>query len=179
MSSYANWMPDVKSAKSVEFGDIEDYFVDEDEIARKRDAWDSSTAAWDTAIADAISAAMACNVEGCRGYLAEADAVEQPWGATPSTDRVRAAIGLPDPLDGDAIEDAVNRWHVPPACQGQMVEVAYGGDRAGTLYRRTKNRGDLSVRYERADASSCGCEEECDCWQPWNNEPLGYDWESY
>lgn len=67
-------------------------------------------------------------------------------------------------------------WIVPGSCQGQMVEVAYGDDRAGTVFRRVTDRSDRSVAYSYADAADCGCEAECNCWEPWNREPSGYDW---
>lgn len=67
-------------------------------------------------------------------------------------------------------------WTVPPACQGQMVEVAYGDDRSDTLYRRVTDRSDRSVAYATADAADCGCEGECDCWDPANVEPTAYEW---
>lgn len=67
-------------------------------------------------------------------------------------------------------------WHVPPACAGQIVEVAYGDPCDGSLWRRTRDRSDGSVRYESADADSCGCDGECGCWSPQTAEPTGYDW---
>jgi hypothetical protein len=78
-----------------------------------------------------------------------------------------------------AIETAVDRWTVPPACQGQIVEVAYGVDRRDrTAYRRTTDRsGARRVQYARADLDECGCEGECDCWDPANREPGAYEWD--
>ena len=67
-------------------------------------------------------------------------------------------------------------WHIPGEYQGQMVEVAYGDAYNGKLYRRTTDHSDRSVSYEVADATSCGCESECDCFQPWNSEPAGFRW---
>ena len=69
----------------------------------------------------------------------------------------------------------VDCWHIPPACQGQIVEVAYGSD-GESFYRRTTNRSDRSVTYAAADVADCGCDDECDHWSPWNREPSAYEW---
>lgn len=61
-------------------------------------------------------------------------------------------------------------WHVPPVCQGQIVEVAYGVGEDAIAYRRVTDRSDRSVRHEMAD------EEPDTSWNPWNSEPGGYTW---
>lgn len=45
----------------------------------------------------------------------------------------------------------VQRWNVPPECQGQIVEYAYGwsAECDGTLYMRVTDRSDRSVTYYR------------------------------
>lgn len=80
-------------------------------------------------------------------------------------------------IAADKIESIVHGWIVPPACRGQIVEVAYGDSRDGVLWRRVTDRSDRSVSYARADATDCGCAGECDCWDPANVEPSAYDWE--
>ncbi|MFA6168436.1 MAG: hypothetical protein WC700_17565, partial [Gemmatimonadaceae bacterium] len=57
-------------------------------------------------------------------------------------------------------------WHVPPACQGQIVEVAYCqvGD---ILLRRTIDQSDRSVAYEAAPLD----DDEIEGIEPWNCEP--------
>lgn len=42
---------------------------------------------------------------------------------------------------------SVTRWTVPPECQGQIVEHAYGYDEDGALVRRVTDRSDGSVAY--------------------------------
>lgn len=69
-------------------------------------------------------------------------------------------------------------FHVPPRNQGQIVEVAYGADSAGLVFRRTLDRSDGSTRYAVADSADCGCDSECSCFEPWNGEPSGFDWVS-
>ena len=59
----------------------------------------------------------------------------------------------------------ITQWHVPLACQGQIVEVAYGIDgETQTAVRRTTDRSDGSVAYEEADVSHL---EEVE-WDPAN-----------
>ena len=70
----------------------------------------------------------------------------------------------------------VQSWIVPPECQGQIVEVAYGSQCDGTYYRRTSDRSDGSVTYAVADASDCGCDRECECFDPTNREPKAFVW---
>ena len=74
------------------------------------------------------------------------------------------------------MSDQQMKWIIPPECQGQMVEVAYGDSYDGMAWRCTTDRNDGSVAYEVAEMSDCGCDGECNCWEPWNVEPSGYDW---
>lgn len=67
-------------------------------------------------------------------------------------------------------------WVTPPELQGQMVEVSYAADGAGLVWRRSYDRSDRTTTYEVADAEDCGCEDECDCFDPANAEPEGFDW---
>lgn len=62
-------------------------------------------------------------------------------------------------------------WIVPPSCQGQIVDVAYGWDGYGTVYRWVHDRSDGSNTYYSADAADCGCDAECSCFDPANREP--------
>ena len=58
-----------------------------------------------------------------------------------------------------------------------MVVVEYGDDYSGGAYRRSTDRSDGTVWYEVAEMSDCGCEGECDCWDPANTEPGKFDWQ--
>lgn len=65
--------------------------------------------------------------------------------------------------------------HTPPECQGQIVTVSYGSDCESYYYRRTEDRSDRTVTWERADMGDAGLEEGD--WQPWNREPAIDCWE--
>jgi hypothetical protein len=67
--------------------------------------------------------------------------------------------------------DNVRHWITPPECQGQIVMVSYGSDYAGTYYRQVFDRSDNSATYYSAKADDCGCESECNCFDPVNSEP--------
>ena len=60
------------------------------------------------------------------------------------------------------------KFHVPPANQGQIVEVAYG-QTDGIVYRRTTDRSDGSVSYE------CATADDNDEGDYWNGEPADVD----
>lgn len=64
-------------------------------------------------------------------------------------------------------------WIVPPACQGQIVEVAYAAPGDGYGYRRTTDRSDRSVTHEKVDFDSLDMTEEefATAWDPANAEP--------
>lgn len=63
-------------------------------------------------------------------------------------------------------------WHIPPACQGQIVEVAYSTDDDGCPIRRATDRSDGSTSYQ------IGTETAREDYEPWNEEPNGYEWET-
>lgn len=90
-------------------------------------------------------------------------------------------IQFADPGGKSALRAAIRniRWIVPPECQGKIIEVAYGDDRTGTLYRRCYDQSDRTTSYATADAADCGCADECDCYSPQNREPTGYEWTPY
>ena len=67
-------------------------------------------------------------------------------------------------------------WIVPPENQGQIVEVSYASDHVGGIYRRTFNKSEGTVIIETANIADCGCENECNCFEPWN---LGFNSEIY
>lgn len=74
-------------------------------------------------------------------------------------------------------EPDVLAWITPPECGGQIVAAAYGLGRCGErVYRRRFDASDGSTSYAEADAD-CGCERECDCWDPASREPRGCVWE--
>lgn len=64
---------------------------------------------------------------------------------------------------------SVLTMHIPPVCQGQIVEVAYGLH-LGTVYRRVTDRSDSSVEYARSRALA---DDEGDYW---NREPGNRRW---
>lgn len=70
-------------------------------------------------------------------------------------------------IDSTQAIPVVSTWHVPPACQGQMVEIAYGIDDDGYPWRRTTDLSDRSVSYQALDEAQLSD----DSWQPWNREP--------
>jgi hypothetical protein len=67
-------------------------------------------------------------------------------------------------------------WIVPPECQGQIVEVSYASSCDGFYWRKTEDKSNRTVSYARANASDCGCFGECHCFEPWNSEPMAFDW---
>ena len=66
--------------------------------------------------------------------------------------------------------DTTLTFHVPPTCQGQIVEIAYAfmGD---VVVRRTTDTSDQSVTFEVADAATVDGDD------PWNQEPTAPAWE--
>lgn len=66
----------------------------------------------------------------------------------------------------------VRSWITPPDCQGQIVTASYGSDHQGSVFRRVFDASDQSTAYYEADAE-CGCEHECECFDPANAEPSG------
>lgn len=67
--------------------------------------------------------------------------------------------------------ESVSVWHVPPACKGQMIEVAYGLGEDGVALRRVADRSARTTTYE---IDSDGVR---DGWDPANEEPEGYEWQ--
>lgn len=69
--------------------------------------------------------------------------------------------------------------HVPPECQGQMVECAYGYDYSSNrLWERRRDRSDGSTTWRSAP---CPDEQDLDMWNhapdilnsEWRDEPNG------
>ena len=59
----------------------------------------------------------------------------------------------------------------PPECQGQIVTYSYGTTEGGVL-RRVFDASDRTSQWYRADWEDvCECAQECDCWDPINEEP--------
>ena len=69
--------------------------------------------------------------------------------------------------------EALDGWHVPPECQGQMVEVAYTGDFEAERIVRRERSGVDSPTYAVADASALVVEDGHDeaVFAPWNGVP--------
>jgi hypothetical protein len=66
--------------------------------------------------------------------------------------------------------------HIPPCCSGQIIEVSYGCDCNGNVFKRVLDRSDGTVDWY---TSSNDYEySEHDCWEPWNAIPTGYHWQS-
>ncbi len=68
------------------------------------------------------------------------------------------------------LAETVDRWHVPPECQGQIIELAYGVAEDGIPMRRTTDRSDHSVAYTLLDQEAFDALDEGE-WEPWNREP--------
>lgn len=79
------------AVEAVSFGEIDDYYTDEAEIADKRDAWDASAAAWAEAIAAMLESESR---EEAAKHLKEASRIEYEWGCDPSTAEVAGIVGL-------------------------------------------------------------------------------------
>jgi hypothetical protein len=63
-------------------------------------------------------------------------------------------------------------WHIPPACQGQIVEVAYGIDSEyEVVVRRITDRSDNSVQYAKAPIDALPALLDRWDFEPWNYEP--------
>jgi len=80
------------------------------------------------------------------------------------------AVELPADAPLPRVDFGSAPWHVPPECQGQIVERAYSTDAKGHPLCRTIDAGEGSVRYEQAD------EPARDDYDPANTEPGGYSW---
>jgi hypothetical protein len=68
-----------------------------------------------------------------------------------------------------------SRWDVPPVCQGQIVEYAYGWGEAGPMMRTT-DRSDGSVTYYMSRSAARWSEKKQEAWDPINKEPNVNDW---
>lgn len=65
---------------------------------------------------------------------------------------------------------SIHRMHVPPECQGQIVEWSYGWTDDGLPVRRAHDKGDGETRYWYG-------KDQCpDDYEPWNCEPSGVEW---
>jgi hypothetical protein len=77
----------------------------------------------------------------------------------------------------EKIEALNASYLVPPVCQGQTVEVAYGADwEERIVVRRTHDRSDGRVSYAYASAEELADEEQ---WEPWDHPPQlreGAEW---
>ena len=70
-------------------------------------------------------------------------------------------------------------WITPPECQGQIVTYSYAATPDGSVYRRRTDASDPTdepASYEVANYADCCCDGECDCFDPINREPSGYNW---
>lgn len=78
------------------------------------------------------------------------------------------------------IKRRASAWIVPPACQGQMVEIAYSHDIEGDGigFRRVTDLSDPhdEPAYAVCDMDDCGCAGQCGCYDPANSEPKGFRW---
>lgn len=64
------------------------------------------------------------------------------------------------------IEPSVSAWHVPPECQGRIIELAYGLDTWETAWRRTLDRSTGITTYDELD-----WDDLQGMWEPWNRAP--------
>lgn len=65
----------------------------------------------------------------------------------------------------------VKCWITPPECRGQMQLVSYGSDHSGTYYCQVFDRSNRAASYYWSNADDCGCDSECDCFDPVNSKP--------
>ena len=79
-----------EAAEAVEWGDVEDYYPD-DEAEERREDWDSDGRAWAEAIREALDATT---LAAQREALADAAQIEREWGDCPATDRVARILGV-------------------------------------------------------------------------------------
>jgi hypothetical protein len=114
--------------------------------------------------ADAFAALKAASSD-----YASADGVTEFWRNDPDSETAmtwRVHMRDEDPAVA-ALRKSVTdlTFHVPPACQGQIVEYAYACD-ADHVYEKITDRSDRSVKfiaYEHAEGD--------EPFEPWNHEP--------
>lgn len=74
-------------------------------------------------------------------------------------------------------------WHTPPEDQGQIVEVSYGSSHNGLVWKRVIDQSEFPRKpvFYVADAMDCGCESECNCFEPWNCgfDETKFDWKEH
>lgn len=62
-------------------------------------------------------------------------------------------------------------WITPPKNQGQHNEISYGDSYDGRGWMKIYEGCTGGTYYYVCNMSDCGCEGECDCWNPVNEEP--------
>jgi len=113
-----------------EFGDVEDYYPEEEIDDDRRAAWKDSRDSWAAEIRDAEKAAARRDVLGALDFLATASEVEGEWGDDPATrghtKRILSEIGA-IVLDVGTVSRVLDRMRVPvrdfwlEAAGGDMV----------------------------------------------------------
>jgi len=72
----------------------------------------------------------------------------------------------------------VSALYTPPECQGQIVVRSYGWLLGRSMgIRRTYDRSDHTESWAVCRLDSCEHDTECDCYDPANGEPKGFEWE--
>lgn len=114
----------IAALAALEWGEIENCYHDDDEIAAKRPSWEADAAAW-TALRDSLADANATPADRA-GILAEMASLESDWGDDPSTRQareiVRGAPGLYTELSRAQEE----------ACERAGAEIARGWIKKGS-----------------------------------------------
>jgi len=97
--------------------------------------------------------------------LAAIDAAAERDGRTRS-DWMRRAMARA--LEGAMSQSpSVSQWIVPPSCQGQMIEHAYGQDSDGQCWERVSDRSARTVTYRDLGHVT----EISGAWDPWIERP--------
>jgi hypothetical protein len=86
---------DAEAARLVDFGNVEDYFED-DEAERHRRDWESSRDDWEMYQDAAIYEREAGRFVLCLRALRRARDIEDEWGDWPATRRLAQALGIPE-----------------------------------------------------------------------------------
>ena len=77
-----------------EFGDVTDYYPEEEVTPSMARLWDECATSWADEVLTAEAARLSGDVEGAQLALARASRIERKWGDDPSTQRIRSLFCL-------------------------------------------------------------------------------------
>ena len=63
------------------------------------------------------------------------------------------------------------KFHVPPECQGQIVEVSYAGEHPAGIIRRVHDRSDRITSHSVCAWEDFDGDDDRE-FDPWNSEPV-------